>query len=232
MSIAVSLYGALVLLGPAEAKGNPLASLNEHYEETTMEIHREQRKRDLERIIAEKRKQEEEAEARRKALEARRKAEASAARAKAQREAEARRQAEREAEASADNGRPAVHLSDSSDDGSGGDSGVHVGSQGIAVEATYYTAFCDTGCTGITATGIDVSGGIMHNGLRIIAVDPAVIPLGSVVEVNAGGATFKALAGDTGGAIKGNRIDILVATKNEARQLGRTSATVRILNGE
>src|SRR5690606_1324618 len=44
-------------------------------------------------------------------------------------------------------------------------------------EATFYTAFCPTGCTGITATGIDVRNTIYYEGKRIIAVDPKVIPL-------------------------------------------------------
>src|SRR5699024_1773806 len=77
----------------------------------------------------------------------------------------------------------------------------------ISVEATAYTAFCDTGCTGVTATGIDVSQSIYHEGRRVIAVDPAVIPLGSEVIVKAGGQEFEAVAEDTGGDIVGNRIE-------------------------
>lgn len=222
MSLAVSLYGALVLLGPAEATGNPLASLNEHYAETTVEIRKESRRQDIELIVADKRE---------KAAQARREAAEAEARAKAQREAERRREAQREAERHARSNRNSGNDSSSSVRGVGMDGGdVVVQASAINVEATYYTAFCDTGCTGVTATGIDVGSTIYHNGLRIIAVDPNVIPLGSVVEVVAGGATFKALAGDTGGAIKGNRIDILVGSKEEARKLGRTSASVRILN--
>lgn len=43
--------------------------------------------------------------------------------------------------------------------------------------------------------------------MKMIAVDPKVIPLGSKVWVEGYG---EAIAGDTGGAIKGNRIDILL----------------------
>src|SRR5690554_6602432 len=50
-------------------------------------------------------------------------------------------------------------------------------------EATFYTAFCPTGCTGITATGIDVRNTIYNEGKRIIAVDPNAIPIGSTVKV-------------------------------------------------
>lgn len=98
-------------------------------------------------------------------------------------------------------------------------------------EATFYTAFCPTGCTGITAMGIDVRNTIYYEGKRIIAVDPKVIPLGSVVKVTlANGDSFEAVAGDTGGAIKGRSIDVLVASRDEAYKLGRMSAKVEIIN--
>ena len=104
-------------------------------------------------------------------------------------------------------------------------------SDSISVEATFYTAFCDTGCTGVTATGYDVSSTIYSpEGYRVIAVDPSLIPLDSVVEVTLGnGDSFKAKALDTGGDIKGARVDVLVADKAEARRLGRQSATVKII---
>ena len=97
-------------------------------------------------------------------------------------------------------------------------------------EATFYTAFCPTGCTGITATGIDVRNTIYHEGKRVIAVDPNVIPLGSNVKVTlANGDSFEATAQDVGGAIKGNRIDILVASRDEAYRLGRMTAKVEVI---
>lgn len=101
---------------------------------------------------------------------------------------------------------------------------------GVTFEATAYTAFCDTGCIGITATGIDVSQTIYApSGLRIVAVDPAVIPLGTVVEITLGnGAVITAEAQDTGGAIVGNRIDLLVATTDEAWTFGRQAVELRI----
>src|SRR5690625_1824147 len=70
---------------------------------------------------------------------------------------------------------------------------------GGTFEATYYTAFCPTGCTGVTATGIDVSNSIYHEGKRIIAVDPSVIPLGAIVKVTTPNKSFEAVAADTGG---------------------------------
>lgn len=97
-------------------------------------------------------------------------------------------------------------------------------------EATAYTSRCD-GCIGITKTGIDVRNTIYNEkGQRIIAVDPNVIPLGSLVEVRLeNGQTFVAEAADTGGAIKGKRIDILVETKKQAYQFGRQPVEVRPL---
>lgn len=97
-------------------------------------------------------------------------------------------------------------------------------------EATFYTAFCPTGCTGITAMGIDVRNTIYYEGKRIIAVDPNVIPLGSTLKVTLeNGDSFEAVAGDIGGAIKGRRIDVLVATRDEAYRLGRMTAKIEIL---
>ncbi|MGY3188786.1 3D domain-containing protein [Lysinibacillus sp. TE18511] len=103
----------------------------------------------------------------------------------------------------------------------------------LTMLATYYGPDCD-GCSGITATGIDVTRTIYANGLRVIAVDPRVISLGSIVRVEyADGTTFKAIAGDVGSAIKNNRIDILVASENEAYRLGKQTVTVTILkNGK
>ncbi|UCZ54230.1 peptidoglycan-binding protein [Bacillus shivajii] len=92
----------------------------------------------------------------------------------------------------------------------------------MTMEATAYTAYCD-GCIGITATGIDLRN---QPNKKVVAVDPNVIPLGSVVEVEGYG---RAIAGDTGGAIKGNRIDLHMATKDEAFSFGRQNVTVRII---
>ena len=98
-------------------------------------------------------------------------------------------------------------------------------------EASAYTADCPEGCSGVTATGIDVTGTIFHAGKRIIAVDPSVIALGSTVEIKqADGTTFEAMAQDTGSAIKGAKIDVLVAREADAVQFGRQSVQVRVIN--
>ena len=74
-----------------------------------------------------------------------------------------------------------------------------------------------------TANGTNVANTIYSpEGYRIIAVDTSVIPMNSIVEVHIPGwAPFLAKASDTGGAINGNIIDLLVSTPSEARTYGR-----------
>lgn len=65
----------------------------------------------------------------------------------------------------------------------------------------------------------------------VIAVDPKVIPLGTRVYVEfADGRGINAVAEDTGGAIKGNRIDIAMWTVAEAYDFGKQKVKVHILN--
>ncbi|AIY04267.1 hypothetical protein Plano_0302 [Planococcus sp. PAMC 21323] len=93
----------------------------------------------------------------------------------------------------------------------------------MTVSATAYTAYC-AGCSGTTATGIDLRA---NPNQKVIAVDPSVIPLGSKVWVEGYG---EAIAGDTGGAIKGNKIDVFIPTQSEALQWGRKNITIKVLN--
>ncbi|WP_054710838.1 peptidoglycan-binding protein [Bacillus sp. JCM 19041] len=92
----------------------------------------------------------------------------------------------------------------------------------MQMEATAYTAYCN-GCSGVTRTGIDLRA---NPNQKVVAVDPAVIPLGSRVYVEGYG---EAIAGDTGGAIKGHKIDLFVQTKDEAFSFGRRQVTVTVL---
>lgn len=93
----------------------------------------------------------------------------------------------------------------------------------LSVVATAYTAECE-GCSGITYTGIDLN---KDRNAKVIAVDPDVIPLGSEVYVEGYG---HAIAGDIGGAIKGNKIDIHVPTKEEAYEWGVRNVEVTVLD--
>lgn len=92
----------------------------------------------------------------------------------------------------------------------------------MTVEATAYTAYCN-GCSGITATGLDLRN---NPGKKVIAVDPSVIPLGSQVDVEGYGV---AIAGDTGGAIKGNKIDLFMPNREDALNFGRRTIQITVL---
>lgn len=93
----------------------------------------------------------------------------------------------------------------------------------MTVEATAYTAYCN-GCSGTTANGTDLRA---NPHLKVIAVDPRVIPLGTKVWVEGYG---EAVAADTGGAIKGNKIDVFIPNKSGAYEWGRRTVTIKILN--
>lgn len=95
--------------------------------------------------------------------------------------------------------------------------------QKYTMRATAYTAYC-TGCSGITANGTDLR---TYPNQKVIAVDPRVIPLGTKVWVEGYG---EAIAADTGGAIKGNKIDVFIPTDGQARNWGVRTVTVKILN--
>ncbi|MGE7945454.1 LysM peptidoglycan-binding domain-containing protein [Lysinibacillus sp. NPDC093688] len=96
-------------------------------------------------------------------------------------------------------------------------------SKEIIVEASAYTASCE-GCSGITATGINLK---TNPNAKVISVDPTIIPLGSKVYVEGYG---EAIAGDTGGAIKGNRIDVFFPSQQDAINFGVKQLKVTILN--
>lgn len=82
----------------------------------------------------------------------------------------------------------------------------------------------------VTANGTDVSSTIYSpEGYRIIAVDTSVIPMNSIVEVEMNGSTFMAKASDTGSAINGNKIDLLVSSPSEASSNGLMKASLRIV---
>lgn len=72
-----------------------------------------------------------------------------------------------------------------------------------------------------TATGMRAQFGV-------VAVDPRVIPLGTRVFVEGYGF---AIAADTGGAIKGNKIDLCYPTRGQCMQFGRRKVQVHVLKG-
>jgi 3D (Asp-Asp-Asp) domain-containing protein len=93
----------------------------------------------------------------------------------------------------------------------------------LVATSTAYTADC-SGCSGVTTTGINL---LKNPGSKVIAVDPSVIPLGSKVWVQGYG---YAIAGDTGGAINGNRIDVFIPNHSKAVAWGRKTVKVKVFH--
>ncbi len=99
----------------------------------------------------------------------------------------------------------------------------------ITVNASAYEPYnCGGDGRGITASGIKA-------GFGVVAVDPKVIPLGTklYIESTDDGKSWTygyAIAADTGGAIKGNKVDLCYNTRSECIQFGRRSANVYVLS--
>ncbi|MEW6209568.1 MAG: 3D domain-containing protein [Acidobacteriota bacterium] len=81
------------------------------------------------------------------------------------------------------------------------------------------TAYC---LKGRTASGEYVRPGI-------IAADPRVLPLGTVVHIKAGRHTGTYTVADTGGLIKGRKVDIYFPTRREAIQFGRQRVMIKVV---
>jgi 3D (Asp-Asp-Asp) domain-containing protein len=88
------------------------------------------------------------------------------------------------------------------------------------VASGYSANDSEQGTDSTTATGSEVRQGI-------IAVDPDIIPLGSKVEIKNMGVFT---AEDTGGKIKGNKLDIFFDSKKDAKDFGKKGVWVRILD--
>lgn len=149
------------------------------------------------------------------------------AEAKKQREAEAAKKAEeaalKEAEAAKEVSQSTSSTTESSSSSSTdtsvqpeapvSDGGNNIGNGKVLfMESTAYS-WREAGSGYITATGIDV-----RTNSNVVAVDPSVIPLGSLVNVEGYGI---AIAGDTGGAIRGNIIDVHFDTVDQCTNWGR-----------
>jgi len=84
---------------------------------------------------------------------------------------------------------------------------------------------------GHPAYGITASG--THAQYGTVAVDPKVIPLGTRMYIESADGSFVygyCVAEDTGGAIKGNKVDLFFNTNSECMQFGRRSVNVYILD--
>lgn len=101
--------------------------------------------------------------------------------------------------------------------------GYFSGGKVVTMTATGYSASAaENGgsSSGRTATGLKIGHGV-------VAVDPNYIPLGTRLYIEGYG---YAVAADTGGAIKGNRIDLGHNSRHEANAVGRRSVKVHILD--
>ena len=87
-----------------------------------------------------------------------------------------------------------------------------VGGTTLSVSSTGYSL------PGRTATGLPVGWGV-------VAVDPAVIPLGTRLTVPGYG---EAVAADTGSVVRGNTIDLWFPTLAQARAWGRRAVTITL----
>jgi 3D (Asp-Asp-Asp) domain-containing protein len=76
---------------------------------------------------------------------------------------------------------------------------------------------------GRTASGQPVGRGL-------IAADPRVLPLGTRVRVDGGSLSGEYVVADTGGAVKGRRIDIWTPTSREAMRFGRRAVKLTVLS--
>jgi 3D (Asp-Asp-Asp) domain-containing protein len=81
------------------------------------------------------------------------------------------------------------------------------------------TAYCLRGRT--------ANGGSVRRG--IVAADPRVLPLGTRIYLNAGGYSGSYVVADTGGGVKGRKLDIWVPNCSEARTFGRRAVSVNVL---
>lgn len=100
-------------------------------------------------------------------------------------------------------------------------SGTYTYSNEMTMRATGYCAYAP-GCGLYTATGAVAKKGV-------VAVDKSVIPLGTKLYIPGYG---EAIAADTGGAIKGDRIDLCFDSYDQAIQFGRNTMQVYILENK
>lgn len=110
-----------------------------------------------------------------------------------------------------------------------GTGGWSAGERAIAPNETYdegdlvdfhATAYC---LKGRTASGIDTRPGM-------IAADPRVLPLGTVVHLRSGRYTGTYTVMDTGGRIKGRIVDVYVRTHREAIEFGRRQVKIKVIS--
>jgi 3D (Asp-Asp-Asp) domain-containing protein len=98
----------------------------------------------------------------------------------------------------------------------------------IAREEVYVAPPATYIATAYSLRGRTASGKLVAKGL--IAADPRHLPLGSRVRVEAGTYSGEYLVADTGGMIRGRRIDIWTPSSREAMRFGRRPVKLTVLS--
>jgi 3D (Asp-Asp-Asp) domain-containing protein len=88
----------------------------------------------------------------------------------------------------------------------------------------------DFQATAYSIKGLTASGEPTRPG--IIAADPRVLPLGTVVHLKAGRYTGTYTVKDTGGRIKGRKVDIYIPNYKEAKKFGRQRVKIKIIKSK
>lgn len=92
----------------------------------------------------------------------------------------------------------------------------------VSVESNGYRSFT---ATAYSLRGKMANGQNVHQGA--IAADPRILPIGTVVHIEGMG-TF--VVKDTGGAIKGNKIDIWIPNRADAIKFGRRGIKLKVIS--
>lgn len=93
----------------------------------------------------------------------------------------------------------------------------------MKMNTSAYTPYC-VGCSGVTASGVNVKSSQTYKGYKIIAA-PKQFAFGTKMYIPGFG---HAIVLDRGGAITGNKLDLLVRTKSQAYAWGRKNVTVTV----
>ena len=97
----------------------------------------------------------------------------------------------------------------------------------VAAEETYLVGPTPYVATAYSLRGRTASGAPVSKG--IIAADPRVLPLGSRVRLDAGTYSGEYVVADTGGMVRGKRIDIWTPSSREAMRFGRRTVKLTVL---
>ena len=98
----------------------------------------------------------------------------------------------------------------------------------MAVEEVYVVPPASYVATAYSLRGRTASGRMVSKGL--IAADPRHLPLGSRVRIEAGPYSGEYLVADTGGMVRGRRIDIWTPSSREAMRFGRRKVKLTVLS--